>query len=67
MFRESCDKAADAQLAYSRALLAGNDRAYGEAMWHVGEAAETTMRKETLKRILGARSRTATRSHNPPL
>ena len=33
LFRESCDKAADAQLAYSRALLAANDQAYGEAMW----------------------------------
>src|SRR5688572_16671294 len=33
LFRESCDKAADAQLAYSRALLAVNDAAYGEAMW----------------------------------
>jgi tetratricopeptide (TPR) repeat protein len=33
LVRESLGKAADAQLAYSRALLASNDKGYGEAMW----------------------------------
>ena len=33
LLRESYEKAANAHLAYSRALLAANEKAYGEAMW----------------------------------
>ena len=33
LYRSACGQAADAHLAYSRALHAASDKAYGEAMW----------------------------------